>query len=174
MLSTRSRAVFIKNQTTGELYRAGDTMKRLKLAETLQIIADSNSSDAFYNGTLSEQIVKEIRDRGGIITRQDLADYTVDLREALSIDLNNSLTVYTTHAPSSGPILAFILNLLQGNAEGLFFIDIDRSLWSTAQAIITRQMLWVTRRLRHYSTIVCSKRSNSPMPNEVNLVIQLK
>ena len=125
MLSTRSSEVFIKNQTTKELYRAGDTMKRLKLAATLQTIADSNSSDAFYNGALSDQIVKEIRDRGGIITRQDLADYTVDLREALSIDLNNSLTAYTTHAPSSGPILAFILNLLQGNVECLFFIDND-------------------------------------------------
>ena len=110
--------MFIKNQITKELYAAGDTMRRLKLAETLKTIADLGP-DAFYNGSLSDKIVKEIQDQGGIITRQDLADYDVDLQEALSIDLNNSMTAYTTQAPSSGPILAFILNLLQGNKDRL-------------------------------------------------------
>jgi gamma-glutamyltranspeptidase / glutathione hydrolase / leukotriene-C4 hydrolase len=116
IFSARSSEVFIKNQTTKELYRTGDTMKRLTLAKTLQTIADEGA-DAFYNGSLTDQIVKEIRDRGGIITREDLVSYTVDLQEALSIDLNNSLIAYTSHAPSSGPILAFILNLLEGRVD---------------------------------------------------------
>jgi gamma-glutamyltranspeptidase / glutathione hydrolase / leukotriene-C4 hydrolase len=91
-------------------------MTRPKLARTLRIIADEGV-DAFYNGTLTDQIVDEIQIRGGIITKQDLADYQVDLREAVQIDLNGSLTAFTTHAPSSGPILAFIFNLMQGKQD---------------------------------------------------------
>ncbi|CAF0927283.1 unnamed protein product [Rotaria sordida] len=107
------REIFVKNSNTNELYGAGDLMKRPKLARTLEIIAEQGV-DAFYTGELSDKIVKEIQDQGGIITKQDLADYDVDFQEALSIDLKSSLTAYTTHAPTSGPILAFILNILQG------------------------------------------------------------
>jgi gamma-glutamyltranspeptidase/glutathione hydrolase/leukotriene-C4 hydrolase len=104
----------VKNPSTNELYSAGDIMKRPKLAQTLEIIA-TQGVDAFYQGELTDKIVKEIQDRGGIITKQDLADYEVDFQEALSIDINNSFTAYTTCAPTSGPILTFILNILQGN-----------------------------------------------------------
>ena len=108
-----NREVFVKNRTTNELYGVGDIMKRPKLAKTLQIIADKGA-DAFYTGELADKVVMEIRGRGGIITKQDLAEYDVNFREALTIDLNSSLTAYTTHAPTSGPILTFILNILQG------------------------------------------------------------
>jgi gamma-glutamyltranspeptidase len=88
-------------------------MTRPKLAETLRKIADQDA-DVFYTGELADKIIKEVQDRGGIITRQDLADYDVEFSEALSVDINNFYTAYTTNAPSSGPILTFILNILQG------------------------------------------------------------
>jgi gamma-glutamyltranspeptidase/glutathione hydrolase/leukotriene-C4 hydrolase len=88
-------------------------MKRPKLAQTLEMIANQ-TADVFYTGELADKIVNEIQNRGGIITKADLAAYDVDFREALSIDINNMYTAYTTHAPSSGPILTFILNILQG------------------------------------------------------------
>ncbi len=103
----------MKNSTTNDLYKAGDIMKRPKLARTLEIIAEKGP-DAFYLNELADTIVKEVQDRGGIITKQDLADYEVEFREALNIDIDNISTAYTTHAPSSGPILTFILNILQG------------------------------------------------------------
>ncbi|UJR26395.1 hypothetical protein I4U23_007727 [Adineta vaga] len=105
--------VFIKNSTTKELYKAGDYMKRPKLANTLEIIANQGA-DAFYTGVLADKIVKEVTDNRGIITKEDLANYAVDVREALAVDLNDTYTAYTTQAPTSGPILIFILNLLQG------------------------------------------------------------
>ncbi|CAF4536315.1 unnamed protein product, partial [Rotaria magnacalcarata] len=107
------RQLFVKNSTTNELYGAGDIMRRPKLALTLDIIANQGA-EAFYTGNLSDTIVKEIQDRGGIITKQDLEEFNVDFQEALSIDINNTYTAYTTHAPTSGPILTFILNILQG------------------------------------------------------------
>ncbi|CAF1415545.1 unnamed protein product [Rotaria sordida] len=107
------RELFVKNNQTNELYSAGDIMKRPKYAATLEIIAEQGV-DAFYTGVLADKIIKEIQDRGGIITKQDLADYQVDFDEALHIPLKNSLTGFTSQAPSSGPILIFILNILQG------------------------------------------------------------
>ena len=107
------RALFVKNATTNELYTTGDRLRRPQLAQTLRIIAEQGA-DAFYTGELADKIVKEVQDRGGIITRQDLADFDVDFREALSVNINDTYTAYTTHAPSSGPILTFILNILQG------------------------------------------------------------
>ena len=111
-----SRALFVKNKTTNELYGAGDIIKRPKYADTLEIIAQQGV-DTFYTGALADKIVKEIQDRHGIITKKDLADFQVDFREALSIEMNATLTAFTTHAPSSGPILAFILNILQGKEK---------------------------------------------------------
>jgi gamma-glutamyltranspeptidase len=94
-------------------------MTRPKLARTLEIIAEQGP-DAFYTGELADKIVKEIQDRGGIITKEDLAKYEVDFREALSVDINDSYTAYTTYAPSSGPILTFILNIMKGIEIFLF------------------------------------------------------
>ena len=88
-------------------------MKRPKLAQTLETIAKSGA-DAFYTGELADKIVAEIQAHGGIITKQDLASYKVDFQEALAVHLNDSLTAFTTPAPSSGPILTFILNILRG------------------------------------------------------------
>ncbi|CAF0760813.1 unnamed protein product [Adineta ricciae] len=118
------RAVFVKNATTNELYKAGDYLKRPRLANTLEIIANQGP-DAFYTGVLADKIVKEVRDRGGIFTKEDLATYAVDVRDALSVDLNGTYTAYTTHAPTSGPILTFILNILQG--YDLYEGSVDRS-----------------------------------------------
>jgi gamma-glutamyltranspeptidase / glutathione hydrolase / leukotriene-C4 hydrolase len=55
---------------------------------------------------------------GGILTKEDLRRYRLSFAEAVPIQLNGSLTAFTTPAPSSGPILAFILNIL----FGLFFL----------------------------------------------------
>ena len=118
------------NNETGQLYGAGDKITRLKLADTLQTIADEGA-DAFYNGSLSQSIVDEIQANGGIITRQDLLDYDLDVREAIRIDMNDSFVAYTTHAPSSGPILAFILNILQGTLDASIVMILDFSLQVT-------------------------------------------
>lgn len=113
MVSFLFRELFVKNNKTNELYSAGDIMKRQKYAATLEIIAEQGA-DAFYKGVLADKIVKEIQYHGGIVTKEDLADYQTDFNEALSINLNSSLTAFTTQAPSSGPILIFILNILRG------------------------------------------------------------
>lgn len=68
------REVFI-DPTTNTTYTLGQYVKRLKLAETLEIIA-KEGADAIYNGSLTEKLVADIRSYGGIITVNDLNTYT--------------------------------------------------------------------------------------------------
>ena len=53
----------------------GDIIRRPKLAETLQKIGQSGSSDIFYKGEMGKSIVKELSERGGIITEEDFENY---------------------------------------------------------------------------------------------------
>ncbi|CAF1484417.1 unnamed protein product, partial [Rotaria sordida] len=110
---TQLREIFVKNHLTNELYKEGDIMKRIKLAQTLRQIA-KEGVQTFYNGDLAKKIINEIQKRGGILTLEDLREYDIDFHEAISIDLNNSFKAFTSLAPSSGPILAFILNIISG------------------------------------------------------------
>lgn len=103
----------ITNPQTGKFYVAGDTIKMPKLARTLEIIADEGV-DAFYNGTLTKDIVADIRDAGGIITEEDLAGYTAPTKDPLVIKLNKNETIYSSILPSSGVVYQFILNILDG------------------------------------------------------------
>jgi len=56
------REVFVK--TDGSLYREGDIMYCLKLAETLEIIASDNGVWDMYNGSLAQRIVEDLQDIG--------------------------------------------------------------------------------------------------------------
>jgi gamma-glutamyltranspeptidase len=62
------------NKATNSVWKEGDKYKRLKLAETLELIRDVGAS-VLYNGTLTESFVKDIQDLGGIITEEDMNEY---------------------------------------------------------------------------------------------------
>ena len=51
------------NKTTDQLLKQNDIFKMLNLAKTLEIISNENIN-AFYNGSLTEIMVKEINDNG--------------------------------------------------------------------------------------------------------------
>ncbi|XP_053389957.1 glutathione hydrolase 1 proenzyme-like [Mercenaria mercenaria] len=103
---------FITNPSTGDLYKEGDVMYRPRLARTLEIIADDPHS--FYNGSLAENITQDIRDAGGIITQDDLANYTAPVKRPLVFKMHDNMTVYSPPPPSSGAVYQFILNILKG------------------------------------------------------------
>lgn len=103
------RAIFV-DEETGELKKEGDTFHRTAYAHTLQTIAD-HGPDAFYTGAIAESLVRTTQENGGILTLQDLADYEVVVRPALEGSWMGK-KVYTTHAPTSGPILLSVLNML--------------------------------------------------------------
>ncbi|SJX66047.1 related to gamma-glutamyltransferase [Sporisorium reilianum f. sp. reilianum] len=103
------RDIFV-DEHTGELKKEGDTFHRLAYARTLQTIAD-HGPDAFYTGAIAESLVETTQAHGGILTLQDLHDYKVVVKPALQGTWLGK-RVYITHAPTSGPILLSVLNIL--------------------------------------------------------------
>ncbi|KAL4218407.1 Gamma-glutamyltranspeptidase 1 [Mactra antiquata] len=103
----------LTNPATGQLVVKGDKLKLRKLGATMRKIAEDPNS--FYNGTLAEDIVKDIEDAGGIITLRDLDAYTASVKDPLSIQLSTgNYTVFSPPPPSSGAVLLLMLNILDG------------------------------------------------------------
>ncbi|XP_025832385.1 glutathione hydrolase 1 proenzyme [Agrilus planipennis] len=105
------REIFF-NPETNDVYKEGDYVKRLKLAETLEVIAEEGA-DALYDGSLTSGFIQDIKDLGGIIVEEDLKIYTPLWEDPAHTNLNG-YSLYTSRLPSAGGILTFILNILQG------------------------------------------------------------
>jgi gamma-glutamyltranspeptidase/glutathione hydrolase len=112
--SPMSRRIFLNG---GQMLKAGDTLKQLELAATLQRIA-KNGAGEFYRGETARILAEEMARHGGIITLDDLAHYTPKIREVLRAKYESggrAWEVLTSPPPSSGGVAVIeALNMLQG------------------------------------------------------------
>jgi gamma-glutamyltranspeptidase/glutathione hydrolase len=91
----------------------GDVLKQPDLARTLERIAE-RFSKGFYQGETAELIVKEMRARGGLISLEDLGQYTVYRRPPL-VGTYRGYEVLAVPPPSSGGVVLLeCLNVLEG------------------------------------------------------------
>lgn len=96
----------------GKLVELGETITRKRYANTLEDIA-KYGADVFYNGPMANATVQALQAAGGIMTLEDLANYTIAVREPVSITYRgHKLTTIT--APSSGAVALSALNILDG------------------------------------------------------------
>ncbi|MFC3414747.1 gamma-glutamyltransferase [Algoriphagus hitonicola] len=86
----------------GKERSAGDTIKNLALAETLERIAQ-NGRDEFYKGETARILVDHLQSMGGIITLEDLASYEAVWRDPVVFDYKE-LRIISMAPPSSGGV----------------------------------------------------------------------
>ena len=82
----------------------GAVFRQPDLAKTLAAIRD-RGEDGFYRGEIARAIEEGQKAAGGLITRGDLGRYEAKVRPALRFSFLGA-EVFTTPAPSSGPVLA--------------------------------------------------------------------
>jgi gamma-glutamyltranspeptidase / glutathione hydrolase len=84
-------------------WQIGDTLIQTDLANTLKRIRD-NGAAGFYEGETARLIIEEIQRGKGLITLEDLKNYTAKERTPLSFPYKK-YTVITMPLPSSGGII---------------------------------------------------------------------
>ncbi|KAD4180351.1 hypothetical protein R6Q59_009708 [Mikania micrantha] len=95
----------------GDILRVGETCYNYQLGLSLEAIAEGGP-EAFYNGSIGENLVKDVRSRGGILTMDDLRSYEVKVTDAVKVD-TMGFTIFGMPPPSSGTLgLALVLNIL--------------------------------------------------------------
>lgn len=109
--------VFI-NPETQQTWREGDRIKRLVLADSLDIIANEGA-DALYskNGTLLPKLMSDLKQFGSIITPEDFYNYEPRWLEPATTTLKDGSHVFSMPAPGSGHVLNYMLNILDGYDE---------------------------------------------------------
>jgi gamma-glutamyltranspeptidase/glutathione hydrolase len=106
----------------GEIFRQPDLAATLeKLVETeRQALAAGKSrkeaiyaaDDRFYRGDIAREIVRSVREQGGLFTRQDLAGWKVRIEEPVSTSYKG-IDVYKLTTWTQGPVMLQALNLLE-------------------------------------------------------------
>lgn len=95
-----SRRVFLRH---GDVYQEGEWFRQPELAQTLEEIAREGPG-AFYRGTIAAKIVREMQAHGGLITREDLAEYQAVFRPPVS-GTYREVEVISMGPPSSGGVV---------------------------------------------------------------------
>ena len=90
----------------------GETITRKRYADTLEVIA-TRGADAFYTGAIANATITALQKTGGIMTLEDLKNYTIAHRKTVEIQYRgHKLT--STNAPSSGVVALSALNTFGG------------------------------------------------------------
>lgn len=91
--------------------RVGEIFKNLDLAWTLQQIA-AHGRDAFYKGEIAKKILESMKHHGGVMTAQDLAEYSSEWVEPVSTTYRD-WTVYELPPNGQGLAALEMLNIME-------------------------------------------------------------
>ncbi|XP_068677719.1 glutathione hydrolase 1 proenzyme-like [Montipora foliosa] len=95
----------------GNPYKQGQIIRNEQYAKTLEIL--QNDPKSFYNGSLAKNISRDMSHINSKVSPKDLRQYEAVTRKPLKGELLN-MTMFLTPPPSSGAVLALILNTLKG------------------------------------------------------------
>jgi gamma-glutamyltranspeptidase/glutathione hydrolase len=107
----------------GRLLGTGDPLRQPELADGLERLA-AEGARPFYEGDIADAILQWLSDRGGMVTREDLAAYEVLDREPLRVTYRGA-EVLTNPPPSAGGILiAHALAVLDSRPSPPSIVDV--------------------------------------------------
>ncbi|MEO0331088.1 MAG: gamma-glutamyltransferase [Bacteroidota bacterium] len=98
---------FIKDE-----WLAGHRLKQRNLAKTLKLI-QKNGRSGFYEGMVADQIVAEMSKGNGIITKQDLQDYSAKWRTPLTGQYKDYTVISMPPSSSGGVALLQLLEIVE-------------------------------------------------------------
>ena len=102
--------------TPPEFLREGEILRNPPLAQTLSEIAE-HGADAFYKGRIAENLVKDVRAAGGILTLNDMESYRAVLRTPVTASVSGYTLVGVPPPSSGGAVVIAIARFLSGYAE---------------------------------------------------------
>ncbi len=105
-----SRRIFLRE---GKLYREGEILRQPELAATLGRLQKKGPRE-FYEAETARRIAEDMQHNGGLITRQDLRDYTPKERVPLRGSYRGYGIVSMPPPSSGGAVLIEMLNILEG------------------------------------------------------------
>jgi len=126
-------------QRDGQPLKEGDLLVQTDLARSLQYIVDEEAAasskgrqaglqaarDAFYKGDIAGKILQFHKENGGLLTAEDLSEYSTPIEEPLSIRYKN-INVYSCQPWCQGPVLLQMLRILEGfDLAGLGHNSVD-------------------------------------------------
>ncbi len=127
-----ARAIYTHD---GGLYSIGETMVQKDYAATLARLAHEGP-DVFYQGEIAEAMAADFEANAGLITREDLASYSVHVTEPLR-GTYRGLQVVAAGPPAGGLTLLQMLNFLEG-------YDLAAKGWPSTEAarLLIEAMAW--------------------------------
>ncbi len=99
-------------KSDGSFYEPGERMILPDLAWTLEQIRDLGPG-GFYKGEVAERLIEDLRAHGGIMTLEDLANYTAPVRQPIHGTYRGYDIYGMPPASSGGTTLVQMLNLLE-------------------------------------------------------------
>lgn len=104
-----SRKYFLKPD--GSTYRAGETFVQQDLARTLRAIQNGGEKE-FYEGEIAHLIAQDMAKNGGLITLDDLKNYSVKWREPVRGTYRGH-EILTMSPGGGGALVVEILNIME-------------------------------------------------------------
>ena len=105
-----SRAQFLPNNAPPQ---PGTILVQRDLGKTLERIRDKGAA-GFYTGKTADLIVEEMERSGGLITKDDLANYKAYWRDPIILTYRGDTIYSMAPASSGGTTMGMILNIMEG------------------------------------------------------------
>ena len=123
-----SKKIFLVHEGEREAPYPGEIFIQKDLYNTLQKLVDTETkilsqggsreeaiyaaNDRFYKGDIAEEIARSTQEQGGLITREDLANWKVYLEEPIKVNYKGIDVFKLTHWVQ-GPVMLQSLNMLE-------------------------------------------------------------